>query len=76
MIQSVSCVESDKWRVPVISAEMGSACTGPIWNHTACAFENKMIVFGGFNGSLQSCDLSILSFSDDGSESLLVLISL
>ena len=66
-------LDLDKWRVPAVSAEMGSACPGPIWNHTACAFESKMIVFGGFNGSVQSSDVSILSFSDDGGESYVMV---
>lgn len=68
MTTTVSGLDLNKWRVPIVSIEMGSACPGPIWNHTACAFESKMIVFGGFNGSSQSSDVSILSFSDDGSE--------
>lgn len=49
-----------------MSAEAGSAFPRPSWNHTACAYKNKMMVFGGFDGYLQSSELSILSFSNDG----------
>lgn len=53
------------WRCLVASAETGFVFPRPSWNHTACAYKNKMIVFGGFDGCLESSELSILSFAND-----------
>ncbi|KAI5061689.1 hypothetical protein GOP47_0024194, partial [Adiantum capillus-veneris] len=51
----------------VFCFDTGSAFPRPAWNHTACSYKNKMIIFGGFDGCLQSSEVSILSFSNNDS---------
>lgn len=55
-----------RWRIPMVSAEEGSAFPPGVWNHTACGIHNKMIVFGGFDGYRELSEVSVLCFSDNG----------
>ncbi|KAG0601549.1 hypothetical protein M758_11G120800 [Ceratodon purpureus] len=55
------------WNTPTTTIAPGSVCPPPMRNHTACSYGvNKMLLFGGFDGSYEFSDLSLLTFQDEG----------
>nr|XP_024360494.1 uncharacterized protein LOC112274886 isoform X4 [Physcomitrium patens] len=55
------------WKTPTINIASGSFCPPPMRNHTACSYgNNRMLLFGGFDGSCEFSDLSLLTFYDEG----------
>lgn len=62
------------WTRPTTSIAPGSVCPPPMRNHTACSYgDNKMLLFGGFDGSFEFSDLSLLTFHGDGSKFCILL---
>ena len=62
-------VEDEEFHIPPTSVVPGSVYPPPMRNHTTCAFgDNKLILFGGFDGSYEFSDLSLLTFSEGGSK--------
>lgn len=62
-------VEDEEFHIPPTSVAPGSVYPPPMRNHSTCAVgDNKLILFGGFDGSYEFSDLSLLTFSEGGSK--------
>jgi hypothetical protein len=59
------------WERPAASVALGSVCPPPMRNHSACPLgASRMLLFGGFDGATEFSDVSLLTFIDQGCESL------
>lgn len=55
------------WKTAASSAAEGCVVPSPRQTHTACPVgDQKMIIFGGFDGTKDFSDVSVLNISEDG----------